>query len=71
MFEGDKSSIFWAGLFLLGGCLFGLFSTLWFMLVFDYRYTWRFYIPLVFGFVVFLVIGYYMMRTGVKAQGKS
>jgi hypothetical protein len=66
MFEGEKTSIFYTGLFIFGGCLFGLFTALWFMFVFDYRFTWRYYIPFAFGSTVFLAIGFYLMRIGVR-----
>jgi xanthine/uracil permease len=68
MFEGEKTSVFYTGLFIFGGCLFGLFAILWFMFVFDVRNTWRYYTPFVFGFSVFLVIGYLLMRIGVRRQ---
>lgn len=68
MVEGEKTSIFYTGLFIFGGCLFGLFAITWFMFVFDVRYTWRYYTPFVFGCAVFLVIGFYLMKIGVRRQ---
>jgi len=67
MFEGEKTSIFYTGLFIFGGSLFGLFSTLWFIFFIDsYSYVWRVLTPFAFGSVVFMVIGFYLMRTGVR-----
>lgn len=66
MFEGEKTAIFYTGLFILGGALFGLFSALWFMLILDLRGSWKILTPFAFGAGVFLVIGYYLMTIGVK-----
>lgn len=64
VFEGEKSQVFWAGLFLFGGTIFGLFTTIWFALV--YPPSWTYVTPWAFGCLVFLGIGFYMMKTGVK-----
>ncbi len=66
MFEGEKTAIFYTGLFILGGALFGLFSTLWFMFILTYPDAWKILTPFAFGSAVFLVIGYYLMIIGVK-----
>lgn len=68
MFEGEKTAIFYTGLFILGGALFGLFSALWFMLILNYPSGWKILTPFAFGAGVFLVIGYYLMAIGVKKQ---
>lgn len=66
MFEGERTQIFWAGLFLFGVTIFGLFTIIWNTLLnlSDWTYT----TPWSFGFAVFLVIGFYMMMTGVKKE---
>ncbi len=71
MFEGEKTAIFYTGLFILGGALFGLFSALWFMLILNYPGAWKILTPFAFGAGVFLVIGYYLMAIGVKKQSSE
>jgi len=66
MFEGEKNIIFYTGLFILGGALFGLFSTLWVIFIIGYHDAWKYLTPFAFGATVFLVIGYYLMTLGVK-----
>lgn len=66
MFEGEKTAIFYTGLFILGGALFGLFSALWFMFIVAYRDAWKYLTPFAFGAAIFLIIGYYLMTIGVK-----
>jgi len=66
MFEGEKTTWFYFGLFILGGSLFGLFLTLWFILIDIYRSAWKVLMPFAFGSAVFLIIGYYLMRIGVR-----
>jgi len=65
MFEGEKTAVFYAGIFIFGGALVGLFATLWFIFAFDYGYAWRYLTPFVFGSAVFVVIGFYLMKFGV------
>ncbi len=67
MFEGEKTAIFYTGLFIFGAALFGLFSTLWFMFIIDsYSNAWKILTPFAFGAAVFVVIGFYLMRIGVR-----
>lgn len=66
MFEGEKTVWFYFGLFILGGSLFGLFLTLWFMFIDSSSYVWKILTPFAFGSAVFLVIGYYLMTIGVR-----
>jgi xanthine/uracil permease len=68
MFEGEKTTIFYTGLFILGGSLFSLFLTLWIILIDATSYAWKIVTPFVFGSAVFLVIGYYLMKIGVKRE---
>lgn len=68
MFEGEKTAIFYTGLFLLGGSLFGLFLSLWVILIDTNNFVWKFATPFVFGSAVFLIIGYYLMLIGVRKQ---
>jgi putative Mn2+ efflux pump MntP len=49
-----------------GGAIFGLFTTIWYTLL--YPPGWTYITPWAFGSAVFLVIGFYMMMTGVKKE---
>ena len=69
MFEGERTQIFWAGLFIVGFTVFGLFTTLWYIAV--YPSSWSYVTPWAFGCLVFLVIGFYMMKSGVKKEKQS
>ena len=66
MFEGEKTSIFFAGVFIFGCSLFSLFLTLWFILIDTGNWAWKILTPFVFGSVVFLLIGYYLTLIGVR-----
>lgn len=66
MFEGEKTVWFYTGLFIFGAALFGLFSTLWGMLIADFSYAWKILTPFAFGSAVFTIIGLYLMISGVK-----
>ena len=73
MFEGEKTRVFWWGLIIFGLALFSLFTVLWYMLVLNLGYyyaSWRYFTPWIFGSVVFLLIGFYMMKSSVK-KGKE
>ena len=72
MFEGEKTLAFWIGLIILGLASVGLFGILWMMAI------WNGYIdrltmikqavPVIIGGMVFIVIGLYMMISGVKQK---
>ena len=66
MFDGEKTSIFYTGLFILGGSIFGLFLTLWTIFIDTKNFAWKIATPFAFGAAVFLIIGYYLMTIGVK-----
>jgi putative Mn2+ efflux pump MntP len=73
MFKGEKTRVFWWGLIIFGLALVGLFTFLWYLFVLNYAYysDWRYYVPYIFGCVVFLLIGLFMMISGVKKEVKS
>ena len=70
MFEGEKTFVFWIGLIILGLASIGLFGILWNLAVWD-GYGDRFemlkyQVPVLVGGIVFILIGFYMMKSGVK-----
>jgi len=66
MFEGERTQIFWTGLFLFGFTIIGLFAAIWYTLL-DTS-NWTYTTPWSFGFAVFLAIATYMMMTDVKKE---
>ena len=77
MFEGERTFVFWIGLIILGLASVGLFCMLWMIAVWDVpQYLDRFTIlkqavPVIVGGVVFILIGLYMMKSGVKKKEVS
>jgi len=72
MFEGEKGFVFWIGLIILGLSSVGLFGILWMIVVWD-GYGDRFamlkyQVPTIVGAVVFILIGLYMMKSGLKRK---
>ena len=72
MFEGEKTSVFWIGLIILGLASVGLFGILWMIAVWNgygdrFRMTKQ-TVPVIVGGVVFVLIGLYMMKSGVKEK---
>ena len=72
MFEGKKTFVFWIGLIILGLASVGLFGILWMIAVWD-EYLDRLnmlkqVVPLIVGGMVFILIGLYMMKSGVKRK---
>lgn len=70
MFEGEKTIVFWIGLILLGLASVSLFGMLWIIAVWN-GYVDRFnmlkwFVPSIVGSLVFILIGFYMMKSGVK-----
>ena len=80
MFEGEKTNLFWVGLLVLGFSSLVLFTAIWQIIVsymnylsysgqhaasFAYGFVWS-YIPIIVGGIIFILIGFYMMKSGVK-----
>ncbi len=68
----NKTLVYWIGLIILGLASVGLFGILWMIAVWD-GYMDRFEmlkqaVPVIVGGVVFILIGFYMMQSGVKKQ---
>jgi len=74
VFEGEKTFVFWIGLIILGLASIGLFGILWMIGIWN-GYIDRFEmlkqaVPVIVGGIVFILIGFYMMKSGVKkSQG--
>ena len=72
MFEGEKTIVFWIGLIILGLASVGLFGILWMLAVWDGygdRFSMlKYQVPTIVGGVVFIIIGLYMMKAGVKKK---
>jgi xanthine/uracil permease len=70
MFEGEKTIVFWLGLIILALASVALFSVLWFTILTAQPYVsadyyWRLLVPPVVGTIVFILIGLYMMKSGI------
>ena len=80
MFDGEKSNLFWVGLIVLGFASLALFTTIWQNILsylnylsyssqytssFAYNFVWS-YVPIFAGAIIFMLIGYCMMKSGVK-----
>ena len=69
MFEGEKTVVYWAGLIVLTWGSLNLFQTLW------YTFSCGYFglgvgnlVPNIVSGVVFIVLGLYMMKSGVKRK---
>ncbi len=70
MFEGEKTWVFWVGLVMLALAFLGLFQMLWAWSMYSYYPSdyWRSMVPIIVGAIVFILIGLYMMKSGVKKE---
>ena len=71
MFGGEKTRIFWIGLVILGLSSTILFTILWYTVVvsiYSLYWDWRYLVPPIVGPVLFILIGLYMMRSGVRRE---
>jgi len=67
--------VFWIGLILLSLASVGLFGILWMFAIWN-EYVDRFniikyYVPFIVGGFVFVFIGFFMMRSGVKKPSET
>lgn len=69
MFEGEKTLVFWFGLIILGLASVGLFAILWMIAIWngymDQLTMLKQAVPVIVGGIVFVLIGLYMMKSGV------
>jgi len=72
VFEGEKTLVFWIGLIILGLASVGLFTIIWLNTLYypEYYQTYylKYHVPFIVGGIVFLLIGLYMMKSGVKRE---
>lgn len=74
VFKGEKTSVFWAGLIILGLASVALFSIIWFKTLeairrhIYYLPDLRYEVPFIVATVVFILIGLYMMKSGVRRK---
>ena len=72
MFEGKKTYVFWIGLIILGLASVSLFGMLWMLAVWngymDRFEMLKYQVPALVGGFVFILIGLYMMKSGVKEE---
>ena len=70
MFEGEKTTVFWVGLILLSLASVFFFGVFWMVAVVMYPPSrvefLKGLVPLIVGGIVFVFVGMYMMRSGVK-----
>lgn len=69
--KGEKTTVFWVGLIILGVASLVLFDKIWFeVFIYPYRreYILKFGLPTIVGTIIFILIGLYMMKSGVKRK---
>ena len=78
MFKGEKTSVFWAGLIILGLSSIVLFSVVWGDIIaltsihvgggfsFGFGQSLLAQVPIFVSTLVFILIGLYMMKTGTR-----
>jgi len=75
MFEDEKTYVFWIGLIILALASVGLFGILWMIAVWnvymDRLVMLKQAVPVIVGGVVFILIGLFMMKSGVKREETS
>jgi hypothetical protein len=76
MFEGEKTAVFWVGLLILGMSSMTLFWMIWYSVLAMFsstglNFSWQGWIPPIVGTIVFILIGLYMMKSGVLEPKKD
>lgn len=73
MFKGEKTFVFWIGLIILGLAAVVLFAIIWFnaitaLKIYPYAVgpSFELQVPFIVAAIVFILIGLYMMKSGVK-----
>ena len=71
MFVGEKTWVFWVGLVILALASVALFAIVWYNAVinqYQYKPPVEYQVPFIVGAVVFIIIGLYMMTSGVRKK---
>ena len=71
MFEGEKTILFWLGLLLMSFSALVLFSVIWTVAMYNPSWLGNAlvgFVPIMAGAIVFILIGFYMMKEGVKKK---
>lgn len=73
MFEGAKTWVFWVGLVIFALACIEVFSVVWSVAVIypphvDIWQLVKVITPVVVGGVVFIIVGFYMMKSGVEKK---
>ena len=72
MFVGEKTDIFWAGLIILASASVTLFAIVWFnTITVPYRPAVEYQVPFIVGAVVFIIVGLYMMTSGIRKKNST
>ena len=73
MFEGEKTLVFWAGLIILALASLVLFALAWNVVIqwtaysqYNLAMLFSSWVPFIVGAVVFILIGGWMMKSGVR-----
>lgn len=73
MFEGEKTTLFWIGLIIFGFASVYLFDFLWMITALNGYNPFGMLkrsVPIIVAAIVFILIGLYMMKSGVKPKKK-
>ncbi len=75
MFDGEKTFVFWIGLIIVAFASIALFAIIWFNIVIalrTYQYAMgpslEFQVPFIVAAIVFMLVGLYMVKSGVKKE---
>jgi len=71
VFRGEKTSVFWIGLVILAVASVGLFTVLWYYAIYPSDYYLKSSVPIIAGTFVFILIGFYMIMSGVKKEAHA
>jgi putative Mn2+ efflux pump MntP len=67
LFEGEKTSVFWAGLIILSFSFFILFLSLWSARMYvNWDFAFWDNLPVIIGAIYFILLGLVMMESGFK-----
>ena len=73
MFVGEKTWVFWVGLIILALASVTLFAIIWFnaVIIRFYKPAVEYQVPFIVGAVVFIIVGLYMMTSGIRKKNST